>query len=334
MRSDPLTTVIFGGAGFAGLNIAEALLKRGRPVTVFDRNDVPAAARAAFAKLPGKLEAIRGNVMDPAAVERAIAPGTDGVIFGTAVTANAARDAAEPELVLNTNLMSLVPILRRAKAVGVRRVVNLSSVAALGAAGDRVPVMDETTAPDPQSLYALTKFSTERVAERLGSLWNLDVISVRLCSVFGPWEYATGLRDTLSPHLQVMLAADARQPALLPRPVKRDWTYAPDMADGVVAVLDAKAPKHRLYHVAPGVTWSILDWGNALAKVRPGFVCRVIKDGETPNIDPHAPSDRAPLSADRIAQDLGWRAQTSMAESITAYDAWWQAHWKKFGVTG
>jgi UDP-glucose 4-epimerase len=326
-----VSTVIFGGAGFAGLNIAEALLKRGRAVTVFDRNEVPAAARTAFAKLPGKLEAMRGSVMDTASVELAIAPGTDGVIFGTAVTANAARDRAEPELVLNTNLMSLIPILRRAKAVGVRRVVNLSSVAALGAAGDRVPLMDETTAPDPQSLYALSKFATERVAERMGGLWNLDIISVRLCSVFGPWEYATGLRDTLSPHLQVMLAAEAGQPALLPRPILRDWTFAPDMAEGVVTTLDAKAPKHRLYNVAPGVTWSILDWGNALAKVRPGFVCRVAGAGETPNIDPHAPSDRAPLSADRIAQEFGWRAQTSMAQSITAYDAWWQAHWKSLG---
>ena len=320
--------MIFGGAGFAGLNIAEALLKRGRDVVVFDCADIPAAARATFKGLPGKLDAVRGDVTDAAAIARAITSGTDGVIFGTAVTANAARDAAEPELVLNTNLMSLPPILRLSKAMGVRRVVNLSSVAAYGAAGDRYPLLDETTAPDPQTLYAISKFATERVGERLGSLWDLDVISVRLCSVFGPWEYATGLRDTLSPHLQLMLAAERGVPALLPRPIKRDWTFAPDMAEGVITVLDAKAPKHSLYNVAPGQTWSILEWGNELAKVRPGFVCRLAAAGETINVDPHAPSDRVPLSATRIADDLGWRAGTSLAQSITAYDAWWKTHWK------
>ncbi len=320
--------VIFGGAGFAGLNITEALLKSGRDVVVFDRADVPAAARAAFKVYPGKLEAVRGNVMDDAAITRVITPGTDGVIFGTAVTANAARDAAEPELVLNTNLMSLIPILRQAKAAGVRRGVNLSSVAAYGAAGDRVPLLDETTPADPQSLYAISKFGTERLAERLGGLWGMDVISVRLCSVFGPWEYATGMRDTLSPHLQVMLAAERGLPAVLPRPINRDWTYAPDMAAGVLAVLDAKAPKYRLYNISPGQTWSILDWGNELAKMRPGFVCRLAVAGETINVDPHAPSDRAPLSATRIYDDLGWRAGTSLAQSIVNYDAWWKSHWK------
>lgn len=323
-----MKTVIFGGAGFAGLNITEALLKRGRDVVVFDRADVPAAALAAFKAHPGKLEAVRGDVTDVSAIERTILCGTDGVIFGTAVTANAARDSAEPELVLSTNLMSLIPILRQAKSAAVRRVVNLSSVAAYGAAGDRYPLLEEITAPDPQTLYAISKFATERVAGRLGNLWDLDVISVRLCSVFGPWEYATGLRDTLSPHLQVMLAAERGVPALLPRPVKRDWTYAPDMAEGVLTVLDAKTPKHRLYNISPGQTWSILDWGNELAKLRPGFECRVVNAGETPNIDPHAPTDRAPLSGARIAGDLGWRAGTSLAQSIAMYDAWWKSHWK------
>ncbi len=323
-----MKTVVFGGAGFVGLNITEALLKRGRDVVVFDRADIPAAARDAFKIYPGELEAVRGDVMDAAAIERTITQGTDGVIFGTAVTANAARDSGEPELVLNTNLMSLIPILRQAKTAGVRRVVNLSSVAAYGAAGDRYSLLEETTAPDPQTLYAISKFATERLGDRLGSLWDLDVISVRLCSVFGPWEYATGLRDTLSPQLQVMLAAERGEPALLPRPIKRDWTYAPDMAEGVIAVLDAKAPKYRLYNVAPGQTWSILDWGNALAKFRPGFVCRLVATDETPNVDPHAPSDRAPLSAVRITDDLNWRADTSLAQSISKYDAWWRTHWK------
>ena len=147
-----MKTVIFGGAGFAGLNLTEALLKRGRDVVVFDRAEVPAAAVAAFKFHPGKLEALRGDVTDAVAIKRTIKPGIDSVIFGTAVTANAARDAAEPELVLNTNLMSLIPILRQAKAVGVRRLVNLSSVAAYGAAGDRFPLLEETTAADPQTL--------------------------------------------------------------------------------------------------------------------------------------------------------------------------------------
>ncbi len=319
-------TVVFGGAGFAGLNIVEALLKRGRDVWVFDRSDVPAAAREAFAKLPGSLEVVSADVRDRAMVDAAIAPGTDSIVFGTAITANAERDATVPALVLDTNLMSLVPVLERARAVGVRRVVNLSSVAAYGATGDRLPVLEETSPVDPQSLYAISKFATERVADRLSALWGMDAVSVRLCSVFGPWEYATGARDTLSPHLQVMLAAAQGRPALLPRPINRDWLFAPDMAEGVLAVLDAPKLPHRLYNVSPGKTWSILDFGRALGATFPGFECRLAAPSEAPTIDPHAPSDRAPLSAERVAQDAGWRAQTTMADAAKAYGAWWQLY--------
>jgi UDP-glucose 4-epimerase len=319
-------TVVFGGAGFAGLNIVEALLKRGRDVCVFDRSDVPTAAHEAFASYPGRLEVVRADVRDQALVAAAIAPGTDSIVFGTAITANAERDASVPSLVLETNLMSLVPVLERARAVGVRRVVNLSSVAAYGATGDRVPILEETSPVDPQSLYAISKFATERVAERLATLWGMDVVSVRLCSVFGPWEYATGLRDTLSPHLQVMLAAAQGRPALLPRPINRDWLFAPDMAAAVVTVLDAPVLPNRLYNVSPGQTWSILDFGHALSATFPGFACRLAVSGETPTIDPHAPSDRAPMSPARIGQDLSWHAATTMAEAVAAYTAWWQVY--------
>ncbi len=56
-----------GGAGFVGLNVVEALLARGEEVVVFAREAIPPAAAAAFAALPGRLTAIRGDVLDRAA---------------------------------------------------------------------------------------------------------------------------------------------------------------------------------------------------------------------------------------------------------------------------
>ena len=55
-RGQVMRAVIVGGAGFVGLNIAEAMLAAGHDVTVFDRAAVPAAATAAFAGLPGRFE--------------------------------------------------------------------------------------------------------------------------------------------------------------------------------------------------------------------------------------------------------------------------------------
>lgn len=320
-----MSVTVVGGAGFVGLNIVEALLAAGRAVRVLDRIPLPPAALAAFGARPGQLEVVAGEVTDPASVDAAIPPETRAVVYGAAITADAERDARDPEAILAVNLAALVPVLRAAKAAGAARVILLSSAAALGGAAFAQGPLTEDTPADPASLYAITKLAGERVAARLGALWDLDVRSVRLAGVYGPWERATGLRDTLSPHLQVMLAASEERPALLARPGTRDWIYAPDVAGAVLALLDAPRPAHALYNVAAAPS-SVLAWGERLAGLRPGFVCRLAAEGEEPTIALHAARDRAPLDTTRLAADLGWRAAHAAADTPALFDAWWRRH--------
>jgi UDP-glucose 4-epimerase len=198
-----LSVLIVGGAGFVGLNIVELLLRRGISVVVLDRADMPEVARAELAAHPGRLTCMQGDIEDRDVVDRAITRGIDAIVLGAAITANAARDAEEPERILRVNLLSQVPILAAAKAASVRRVVNLSSGSAYGAIADGAEELDEAMRPDPVSLYALSKFASEKLGARLADLWKLDVVSVRLSTVFGPWERPTGVRDTLSPQVQI-----------------------------------------------------------------------------------------------------------------------------------
>jgi nucleoside-diphosphate-sugar epimerase len=120
--------------------------------------------------------------------------------------------------------------------------VGLNTASALLARGHKVTLFDripdeplvEETACDPVSLYAITKFASEKVAARLASLWQCEVVSVRLSAMFGPWERATAARDTLSPQAQILAALQEGREAVLERPGVRDWIYAFDVADAVV----------------------------------------------------------------------------------------------------
>jgi UDP-glucose 4-epimerase len=190
----------------------------------------------------------------------------------------------------------------------------------------RHAVLDEETACDPESLYAITKYASERVAARLAALWKLDIVSVRLSGVFGTWERATGVRDTLSPQAQILACLDQRSEAVLPRPGVRDWIYAPDVADAVALLIEAPKPKHLLYNISTGREWSALQWGQKLAELHPGFVCRLAESDEAPNIDLHSPTDRAPLSISRLEQEFGWRARFGCADSASDLSAWWAQH--------
>jgi UDP-glucose 4-epimerase len=314
--------LIFGGTGFVGLNIAAALLARGHAVTLFDRAGLPPAAQKAFAHHADRLTTVQGDITDRQAIEEVIAAGCEAIILGAAITAGPEREAADPETILRVNLLAQTPVLIAARRSRVGRIINLSSAAAYGTNAFSSMPLDEETDCDPVSLYAITKFTSEKVAARLAALWQCDIISVRLSAVFGPWERATGVRDTLSPQAQMLAAMQHGREAVLPRPGVRDWIYAPDVAEAVTLLIEAAKPKHRLYNISTGLEWSALQWGEELAALHSGFICRLAEAGEAPSVDLHSPADRAPLSVERMAQEFGWRARFGCADSAADLSGW------------
>jgi UDP-glucose 4-epimerase len=318
-----MKVLVFGGAGFVGINIAAAMLARGHAVTLFDRVGLQSGAQEEFSGY-NQLKVIQGDVTDGRAVQAAMAPGYDAVVLGAAITAGPARESSDPETILRVNLLAQTPILTAARNSGVKRVINLSSAAAYGASAFRNAVLDEETPCDPGSLYAITKLASENVAARLADLWQQDIISVRLSAVFGPWERSNDVRDTPSAPAQILAAMQEGREATLSRPGIRDWIYATDVAEAVCLLIEASKPKHRLYNISTGVEWSALQWGEALAALHPGFVCRLADGGEVATVDLHSAADRAPLSVARMAEEFGWRARFGCADSAADLSAWWK----------
>jgi UDP-glucose 4-epimerase len=318
--------LVFGGTGFVGLNIAAALLARGHAVTVFDRAGLPPEARKDFASHGNRLTVIQGDVTDSETVEGAIAAGYDVIILGAAITAGPGREASDPETILRVNLLAQTPILIAAQRFGVKRIINLSSAAAYGASAFRNVLLDEETPCDPASLYAITKFASEKVAARLAGLWQQEIISVRLSAVFGPWERSNDVRDTPSPQAQILAAMQGGYEAVLTRPGVRDWIYAVDVAEALILLIEAARPKYRLYNISSGMEWPALQWGQELAALHPGFICRLTDAGEVATVDLHSPADRAPLSIARMAEEFGWRARFGCADSAADLSLWWTGH--------
>ena len=192
--------------------------------------------------------------------------------------------------------------------------------------------MEKITPSEPESLYGITKHASEAVCRRLAELLFLDIRSVRLTAVYGPWEVDSGARDTLSPLMQVALAALKGETAILPRTDNQDWVYSRDVATALIALMDAEEPSYGLYHIASKQNCGVQDWCAVLKSHYRNFNYATAKSGETANINLHVDSDRRSLSGERLAGDIGHSLPNEPEIAFQDYLEWMILHgefWSK-----
>ncbi len=323
-----MSILVTGGSGFVGLNLVEQLLGRGEQVVVFAAAAPPDAAGALFRTLPGHLTVIEGDVRDGAAVGRVFAAHpVRRVIHAAVITSARARDLEDPETVVGVNLLGTLAVLEAARRHDVDRLIYVSSGAVYGPANAGPAELDEATTPAlPEGLYGITKYAAERASLGYKSAYGLDVVAARLSTVFGRWEYDTGDRDTLSPPLQIARLAAAGTAAVLPREGRKDWIYGADVARGILALLDLAQPRHDVYHVSTGQSWSLVDWCRALAARRPGFTYRIADRPGIANVDLHGDRDRPAMAIRRLVAETGFAAQFDLDAALADYLEWTDRH--------
>ena len=324
-----MTTLVIGGSGFVGLNLVETGLRRSDRIIAFDKIPLPIEAERAFSSLPGELSSVQGDIINLDNVLRIIKDNNIERIFhGAAVTAGQKREQEEPEIVFSVNVMGLINSLKASKLAGnVRRIINISSGSAYGDGGFGDTgwdgVLDEYgTREDPVTLYAISKFASERITRRLGSLMNLNVCNVRLSAIFGPWEYDTGLRDTLSAPMQASLLALSGSTAILSRKESRDWTYSRNVAEALYAIMDQGKLTHDLYNITSGIPWSVEEWCKCLTKTFPDFKYRFAYTDEQANVDLFGERDRVTMSSQKLTIDTGYELSKNIPEIYKDFEDW------------
>ena len=168
-----MAILITGAAGFVALNVIEHPLTAGRDVVGLDRIALPARAHPRFRRAPRPIHPQRR--LHP--FKRRHKP--------------RAHYRAEP---------AVMTAARHGKR-------HLSGWIYGSAARDVRLIDEDALSPAPVALYGLTKRAAETMLRRIAATQNVRFAAARLGSVYGPSEYDTGVRDTLSPMLQVLQCA-------------------------------------------------------------------------------------------------------------------------------
>lgn len=261
-----MSILVTGAAGFVGLHLLEVLLARGEHVVGLSAGPIPPAVAARFAGLPGHLTEVRGDVRDGALLAATLASHrVERVVHLAAITASGAREMASADAVLDVNLTGLATVIGACARAGVARFLYAGSIAVFGGAAPDGSLVEEDAPHAAGTLYAITKSAGEAITARLCGLHGIDHVVARLGRVFGPYEYATGVRDTLSQVYQATAMARAGEPFWFARPCVKNWNYGPDVAVQLAILLCAPAHAHTVYNLGTPHAWALADWCALLA---------------------------------------------------------------------
>jgi UDP-glucuronate 4-epimerase len=319
-----MAILVTGAAGFVALNVVEHLLRAGRDVVGLDRIPLPERAQREFANLPGHLTMIDGTILSEADLSRALtAMPVASVIHCAVITAGTQRETSDPGSIIGVNIQGAVATLVAAAHRGVRRFVYPSSGAIYGASAATVNLMDEDTLrPAPVNLYGLTKLAAESILPRVAATQGIELTVARLGVVYGPWEYATGSRDTLSPMLQTLELAAAGKEAVLGPPWRGDYTLSRDIAAGLAMLADQPSTPRIVYNLATGRAATVEDWCRILEARLPGFRWRRAAAGETWNVESHTGFDRGAMDIAKITADISYVPNYDLERAADHLLAW------------
>ena len=175
----PIRVLVTGGTGAIGPVLVRRLVEKNYQVRVLVRQPPRQGL------LPPAVELAAGDITDPASLEPAMA-GVDRVFHLAArlhLTDPTEQLLADYEQV---NLTGTGRVVEAALKAGVGRLVYFSSIAVYGPSDGRT-VFTEASLPNPQSLYAQTKYRAESMvlaARRSGPAPSLGVV-LRVAAVYG-----------------------------------------------------------------------------------------------------------------------------------------------------
>ncbi|MDB5195571.1 MAG: hypothetical protein JWO84_755 [Parcubacteria group bacterium] len=210
---------ITGIAGFVGAGLARALLTDGVEVHGLVR---PSSDLWRLADIKDQLHLHSGDLLDALSVQKALQESRPDTIFHLSVY-GAYPTQKDKDLILRSSLGATMTLLDAAKEAGVGMVVNTGSSSEYGT---KDHPMREDELIEPNSYYAVGKAAQTLYCQQFAREEKLPIVTLRLFSVYGPYEEPTRFIPTLIEKMRANEDVPLADPT-----VARDFIYLDDVVD-------------------------------------------------------------------------------------------------------
>jgi CDP-paratose 2-epimerase len=330
-------TLVTGGAGFIGTNVADRLLSEGRRVRVYDNLSRPGVERNLrwLVETHGaRVDVVAADVSDRAALGEALAGVSQ--VFHFAAQVAVTTSVVDPLLDYVSNVQGTVFLLEE-----LRRLVDpppllfTSTNKVYGALPDldlvregdrwepedravRARGLSERRPLDFCTPYGCSKGAADQYVLDYAKTFDLPAVVFRMSCIYGPHQHGTEDQGWVAHFLLRTLAG---QPITIygDGAQVRDVLYAADLVDAMLAALgEIDALAGTPFNIGGGAenSISLLEFLDLV-----GEVC-----GERPRVtfSPERVGDQRYYVADtaRLRRATGWRPQVGVRDGIELLHRW------------
>ena len=239
--------LVTGAGGFVGANLCRRLVASGERVHIFLRES----------RLPWRLgdvldqiEVHQVDLQDSDSVTRAIQSIRPTIIYHLA-THGAYPFQTDAEAILLTNVFGLWNLLKACEKQGYDLFVNTGSSSEYG---QKLHAMRETDVLEPDSYYAVAKAAQSLLCRHCSRTSGLPIVTLRLFSVYGPFEEPTRLIPKLMNATIKGDSLDMAHPS-----IARDFIYIDDVVEAYLDLDNLMTLHGEILNLGTGVQSSLSD---------------------------------------------------------------------------
>ncbi len=317
---------ITGADGFIGSHLTELLVRAGakvRAMVYYNSWNEKGWLRDVPADILSSIEILSGDIRDGERVRQGVKACDYVFHLSSLIAIPYSYDA--PRSYVETNVTGAINVLQACReSDSLTRLVHVSTSEVYGTA-QQVPI-SESHPLVGQSPYSASKIAADKMAESYHLSFGLPVVTARPFNTFGPRQTARAVIPTIASQM-LAGSAELKLGALSPT---RDFNFATDTANGMVALALCKKAEGEVVNIGSGEEWSIAQTVELLAEIT-GSKAKIITDEA--RIRPEK-SEVNRLLADtaKLKALTGWESQVPFREGLAQTAEWIKRNLHYFDV--
>lgn len=318
-------TLVTGGLGFIGSNLARRLVSLGADVTVIDAL-VPGYGGNLFnvEDVRDRIHLIVDDVRDAPAIEACV-EGRD-YVFNLVGQVSHTDSMSEPEIDLENNCRAPLAVLEACRRSNRAARVVYSSTRQIYGRPERIPV-DESHPCRPVDVNGIHKWTAEQYHRLYDEVYGIACVVLRLSNTFGPGVLVKHPRQGFIGWFlrkvveggEIELMGDGTQ--------LRDMNYVDDVVDALLLAAATPAARGQTYNLGAPAAVSLGDLARRMIEIAgKGSIRSVPFPPERKRIDVGSVT----IDWSRIRRELGWSPRVEVDDGLARSIRYYEQHLDRY----